>query len=72
MKLLVVVLCLLSERFLIHTASSQRFYWFGEYYLLIKNKIDNTRFFTNPWMILAATILSINLGKIISYRSSIR
>ncbi|MCL9685653.1 regulatory signaling modulator protein AmpE [Legionella maioricensis] len=59
MKLLVVVLCLLSERFLIHTASCQRFYWFGDYYLSIKKTIDKNSFFTNPWMILAATILPI-------------
>ena len=67
MKLLVVVLCLLSERFLIHTASYQRFYWFGDYYLFIKNIIDKGSFFTNPWMILAATVLPLVLITSIIY-----
>jgi AmpE protein len=67
MKLLVVVLCLLSERFLIHTASYQRFYWFGDYCLFIKNIIDKDSFFTNPWMILAATVLPIILVTSIIY-----
>ncbi|BCA95692.1 membrane protein [Legionella antarctica] len=70
MKLLVVVLCLLSERFLIHKASFQRFYWFGDYYLLIKSTIDKSSLFTNPWMILAATVLPIVLVTFIIYTLS--
>lgn len=31
MKLLVIVLCLLSERFLVHASTHQRFYWFDAY-----------------------------------------
>ena len=59
MKLLVVVLCLLSERFLIHAAAHQRFYWLGNYYSFIKKIIDKSSLFTNPWMILAATVIPI-------------
>ncbi len=59
MKLLVVVLCLLSERFLIHTLSYHRFYWFGDYSLFIKSIIDKSSLFKNPWMTLAAIILPI-------------
>lgn len=67
MKLLVIVLCLLSERFLIHSAAYQRFYWFGDYYLFIKNLLDNKNLFTNPWMILVAILLPIILLTSIIY-----
>lgn len=39
MKLLVIVLCLLSERFLIHAFSYQRFAWFAQYEAFINNKL---------------------------------
>ncbi|CEG56938.1 regulatory signaling modulator protein AmpE [Legionella fallonii] len=61
MKLLVIVLCLLSERFLIHAASYQRFYWFGDYYLSIKKILDKSDFFRNPWMNFAGIIIPILL-----------
>lgn len=61
MKLLVVVLCLLSERYLIHTSSYQRFYWFGDYFIFIKNIIDKKNLFTNPWLILTAVVLPVIL-----------
>lgn len=61
MKLLVVVLCLLSERFLIHSISYQRFSWFGDYVLFIKKTIDKNDFFINPWVNLAAIIFPIIL-----------
>jgi len=37
MKLLVIVLGLLSERFLIHSLSYQRFHWFKNYYSWINH-----------------------------------
>ncbi len=61
MKLLVIVLCLLSERFLIHTVSHQRFYWFADYYLSIKKLIEKNDFFSNPWVYLAAVVIPIIL-----------
>lgn len=60
MKLLVIVLCLLSERFLIHSVSFQRFNWFGEYYLSTK-KLMNNNVFNNPWFHLALIVLPIVL-----------
>ncbi|KGP64377.1 membrane protein [Legionella norrlandica] len=61
MKLLVIVLCLLSERFLIHSISYQRFFWFNDYYLFLKKTIDRNQYFANPWLELAATVLPIIL-----------
>lgn len=59
MKLLVIVLCLLSERFLIHALSHQRFSWFADYYLSIKKIIEKNDFFTNPWVYFAGVIVPI-------------
>lgn len=59
MKLLVIVLCLLSERFLIHAISLQRFSWFNEYAQSISNKAQASPYFTNPWALLAAYVLPI-------------
>ncbi|CAM2910457.1 regulatory signaling modulator protein AmpE [Legionella worsleiensis] len=61
MKLLVVVLCLLSERFLIHSISYQRFSWFGDYFLLITNALEKRFKNTNPWIHLAAVVLPLVL-----------
>ncbi|KTD22821.1 inner membrane protein AmpE [Legionella lansingensis] len=38
MKLFVIVLCLLSERYLIHAVSHNRFYWFSSYFAAISQK----------------------------------
>ncbi|WP_298622079.1 regulatory signaling modulator protein AmpE [uncultured Legionella sp.] len=59
MKLMVVVLCLLSERFLIHSLSYQRFSWFGNYVSLISKSIKDNHLFCNPWMMLGIIILPI-------------
>jgi AmpE protein len=63
MKLLVVVLCLLSERYLMHSLSSKRFIWFGDYCQLISNFMQkitgNKQFFANPWLGLTAIILPL-------------
>lgn len=67
MKLLVILLCLFSERFLIHTISYQRFSWFGNYYLFIKKILDKSNHITNPWLVLAAIILPIILIAFIIY-----
>lgn len=61
MKLLVILLCLLSERFLIHTISYQRFYWFNTYCISIKNLIDKHFAFNNPWALLVAIIAPLVL-----------
>lgn len=59
MKLLVIVLCLLSERFLIHGISYQRFVWFGTYASTILDKINSYKQLENPWVRLAAIVLPL-------------
>lgn len=59
MKLLVIVLCLLSERFLIHSASYQRFYWFNNYCSSMMNVIEKNNGLENPWLVLMALLLPI-------------
>lgn len=39
MKLLVILLCLLSERYLVHAVSYLRFTWFSSYYTIIKENL---------------------------------
>lgn len=67
MKLLVILLCLLSERFLIHAVSYQRFYWFSDYYIKIKSMADKQGAFTNPWVLLALIVTPIVLIALIVY-----
>lgn len=57
MKLLVILLCLLSERFLIHSASYQRFSWFEHYYLSIKNIMDKYNLPANTALMLALIVV---------------
>ncbi|WP_454780857.1 hypothetical protein [Legionella sp. WA2022007384] len=59
MKLLVILLCLLSERFLIHSVSYQRFYWFPDYCQKIKSLGDKHSSLNNPWVLLALIIVPI-------------
>jgi AmpE protein len=56
MKLLVILLCLLSERFLIHSISYGRFSWFGNYCLTIKKLMDKSNLGTNSWFLLVGRI----------------
>lgn len=68
MKLFVIVLCLLSERFLIHSISYQRFSWFDKYFSYIKNLCERQQYFTkSPYLLLvvvgplALVVLSLYL-----------
>lgn len=61
MKLLVILLCLFSERYLIHSMSYQRFFWFGDYYQRIKKLAENNSFFTNPWVLLVLIVIPLIL-----------
>ncbi len=56
MKLLVIILCLLSERFLVHASSTQRFVWFRRYMTVVENKMRYQQF-DNSWLYLAAIVL---------------
>lgn len=69
MKLLVIVLCLLSERFLIHAISYQRFSWFNQYLLFIDEHILKGKFSTHPPLLLACYILPIILISSLIYLS---
>lgn len=42
MKLFVIVLCLLSERYFIHRVSHNRFYWFASYFQTIRQHLSQT------------------------------
>jgi AmpE protein len=61
MKLLVILLCLLSEYFLIHSVSYQRFSWFEHYYLSIKGIIEKNNISINPSIMLVFIVLPITL-----------
>lgn len=67
MKLMVIVLCLISERFLIHAMSYRRFYWFGNYASFINKYIETTPYFTSPWLMLAGITLPIITATSIIY-----
>lgn len=59
MKLLVVVLCLLSERFLMHAISYRRFIWFPAYCNKIQQVLANSSVIKNPWFLLAILIAPV-------------
>ncbi|MGL6029219.1 MAG: regulatory signaling modulator protein AmpE [Legionella sp.] len=67
MKLLIIILCLLSERFLVHALSAQRFVWFSDYCQYIKNKIGAHAQFSNPWIFLAALVVPVIAVTLIIY-----
>lgn len=61
MKLFVIVLCILSERYLTHVISYYRFHWFNAYFTKIKQQLSSNEFFMNPYVLLAVIILPILL-----------
>lgn len=67
MKLLVIVLCLLSERYLIHSISYNRFSWFPAYARKIAQILGGNSAFSNPWIVLACLVLPIVLGVTVVY-----
>lgn len=62
MKLFVMVLSLLSERYLVHSISFTRFNWFSDYYNSIKAKLPPKALFFNPWILMAIIILPLILS----------
>ena len=60
MKLLVIILCLLSERYLMHSWSYKRFFWFDAYCNKLRSFNANTTI-TNSWVKLAFLILPLLL-----------
>ncbi|WP_028387630.1 regulatory signaling modulator protein AmpE [Legionella fairfieldensis] len=59
MKLLVIVLCLLSERFLVHALSYKRFYWFSSYFDAIRQRLPQNSFFSTPAVGMIAVIFPV-------------
>lgn len=67
MKLLVILICLLSERYLIHNASYHRFSWFPNYSQRILQWIQMNNYFSNPWLVLASIILPLIIVATVIY-----
>lgn len=61
MKLFVIVLCLLSERFLIHRIAQTRFYWFSPYFNALYERLPKTRFFNNDFVMVLWFVLPLVL-----------
>lgn len=56
MKLFVVVVALLSERFFVHAASGKRFYWFSNYCHTLISKLQKIPFLSSSWAKLVAVV----------------
>lgn len=61
MKLFVIVLCLFSERFLIHSSAHHRFHWFYEYAHALQRQSSAYLSLSSPWMILTFILAPILL-----------
>lgn len=61
MKFIVIVLCLLSERYLVHALSLNRFSWFKDYSDRLLKQTDNTSFLSSAWLKLLTLVLPIVL-----------
>lgn len=59
MKLLIIVLSLLSERYLTHAISHRRFDWFRGYFKAIHSFFPKKGGLANPWLILVSVILPL-------------
>jgi len=58
-KLLVIVLCLLSERYLIHVLSFGRFQWFNTYCNAIAKRLSGVFLLSYSWVLLALMVLPL-------------
>lgn len=61
MKLLVIVLCLLSERFLVHVSSHHRFHWFSIYSHAMEQRLSQVTFLSSPWLMIVLASLPMLL-----------
>lgn len=59
MKLLVIVLCLLSERYLVHQASFGRFALFSSYFRALGSQLPASFMAINPYALLAIMVLPL-------------
>ena len=62
MKLLVIVLCLLSERFLVHASSHNRFHWFSTYCNNMQQGLSKKLSLSNPWLVFIMILLPLLLA----------
>ncbi|AHE67362.1 regulatory signaling modulator protein AmpE [Legionella oakridgensis] len=67
MKLLIIVLCLLSERFLVHVSAHKRFYWFTSYFNAVIKLFPEHRMMINPWIMLILVLLPLLLATAIIF-----
>ncbi len=68
MKLLVIVLCLLSERFLVHVEAHNRFRWFSAYINATEKQLSKIRALSSQWIILLFVVLPfVVIGSVILY-----
>lgn len=61
MKFIVIVLCLLSEKYLIHALSLHRFNWFKDYSTQVMKQTDKFAFMSSPWLKLLGLVLPLFL-----------
>lgn len=59
MTLLIIVICLLSERFLLHVSTGTRFSWFANYVEEVQKRLSTIPLFSRDWLMLLAVILPI-------------
>lgn len=59
MKLFVIVLCLLSERYLIHSLSTRRFNWFPSWFHKVSQRLSKPGATSHALLIMAAVMLPI-------------
>lgn len=66
MKLLVIVFCLLCERFMVHASSHNRFHWFSTYGNAMEKRLSKIAFLASPWSMLVAASLPMLLVAFLS------
>lgn len=69
MKLLIILLCLISERYLPHISSQYRFHWFSAYYARINESFDKAPAFLKILFVLVPVL--VILGLILSLLGSL-
>lgn len=67
MKLLVIVLCLLSERYLVHAGSHYRRQWFSIYLAAMTRIMAERQLFSSPWFALFMRFLPLILVVFLSF-----
>lgn len=59
MKILIIILSCLSERYFIHAFSSTRFHWFSKYVERLTGRFPQANFIQNPYIALLIILLPI-------------